>query len=114
MRVLKSVGVMSLAKIMGLLYGCMGLIFAPFFLLVGLAGSMAGQQRATPFAGVFGVAFAVMMPILYGAMGFIFGALFAFIYNLLAKWVGGIELEVETRSSAPYPLVPPGAVSPQV
>lgn len=62
MRVLKSVGVMSIAKIMGLLYGCMGLIFAPFFLLLELAGSIAGQERTIPFAG----AFAVMMPILYG------------------------------------------------
>jgi transmembrane protein DUF3566 len=111
MHVLKSVGVMSLAKIMGLLYGCIGLIFAPFFLLIGLAGSLAGQNKA-PFAGVFGVVFAILMPVIYGVMGFVFGAIFAFIYNLLAKWVGGIELEVEARSSAPYapyPLVPPAA-----
>src|SRR3982074_2936467 len=33
MQIVKSVGVMSVAKIMGLIYGCMGLIFAPFFLL---------------------------------------------------------------------------------
>jgi len=35
------------------------------------------------------------MPFFYAALGFIFGVVGAFIYNLLAKWVGGIEVEVE-------------------
>ncbi|HYM74403.1 MAG TPA: DUF3566 domain-containing protein [Candidatus Dormibacteraeota bacterium] len=100
---------MSVAKIMGLVYGCMGLIFAPFFLLFGLLGSLAGQNNM-PFAGVFGVVFAVLMPVLYGVMGFVTGALGAFLYNLFAKWVGGFELEMEIRSTgpvAPYPIIPP-------
>jgi hypothetical protein len=54
MHILKSVGVMSVAKLMGLLYGCLGLIFAPIFLLIGLLGSFAGSDK-TPLAGVFGV-----------------------------------------------------------
>jgi hypothetical protein len=115
MRVLKHVGVMSFAKIMGVVYGSLGLIFAPLFLLIGLAGSLAGQNK-TPFAGVFGVVFAICMPVLYGVMGFIFGAISAFVYNLAAKWVGGIEVEVESRPAspyAPYPIVPPGTVAPQ-
>jgi hypothetical protein len=45
MHMVKSVGVMSVAKIMGLIYGCLGLIFEPLFLMVGLVGSMAGQQK---------------------------------------------------------------------
>jgi hypothetical protein len=106
---------MSVAKVLGLLYGCMGLLFAPLFLLIGLAGSLAGQDRMMPFAGIFGVGFALMMPVIYGVMGFIFGALFAFIYNLAAKWMGGIEVEVATKSAAPYapyPIVPPGTIQP--
>jgi len=109
MHVLKSVGVMSVAKIMGLVYGCMGLIFAPFFLIFGLLASIGGQSKM-PFAGVFGVMFAVLMPVLYGVTGFVTGALGAFLYNLFAKWVGGFELEMEIRSIglvAPYPIVPP-------
>jgi hypothetical protein len=35
------------------------------------------------------------LPIFYGAMGFILGVIGAFIYNLIARWVGGIEVEVE-------------------
>jgi hypothetical protein len=109
MHVIKSVGVLSMAKIMGLMYGCMGLIFAPFFLLFGLIGSLAGQDR-TPFAGIFGVVFAILMPILYGVLGFIFGAIGALLYNLFAKLVGGFELEMEFRPPVPvepYPVVPP-------
>jgi hypothetical protein len=109
MHIIKSVGVLSVAKIMGMIYGCMGLIFAPFFLLIGLMGSAMGRQNS-PLAGIFGIGFAVFMPVLYGAMGFISGLIGALLYNLFARWVGGFELELETRpafATAPYPLVPP-------
>ena len=109
MHILKSVGVMSVAKIMGLLYGCLGLIFAPMFLLIGLLGSFAGQDKM-PFAGIFGVVFAILMPLFYGAMGFVTGVIGAFLCNLLAKWMGGFEFELEPQATAvvaPYPIVPP-------
>ena len=109
MHIVKSVGVMSIAKVMGLMYACMGLLFAPFFLLIGLLGSMAGQQK-TPFAGMFGVVFAVLMPVMYGVLGFIGGAIGALLYNLFAKLAGGFELELEVlpvTPVAPYPIIPP-------
>jgi hypothetical protein len=109
MYILRSVGVMSIAKIIGLLYGCMGLLFVPLFLLFGLLGSLAGEQK-TPFAGLIGIALAVMMPLMYGVMGFVVGALGAWLYNLLSNWVGGFELELNLQPSglvAPYPIVPP-------
>jgi hypothetical protein len=31
MHIVKSVGVLSVAKILGVMYACLGLIFAPFF-----------------------------------------------------------------------------------
>jgi hypothetical protein len=108
MHIIKSVGVLSVAKILGLVYGCMGLLFAPFFLLFGLIGSVAGQGKS-PFAGIFGVVFAILMPVLYGAMGFVSGAIGGLLYNLLARWVGGFELEMDVRPqtlTAPYPIVP--------
>jgi|HubBroStandDraft_2_1064218.scaffolds.fasta_scaffold666888_1 hypothetical protein len=114
MHIVKSVGVLSVAKIMGLIEACLGLIFAPFFLLIGLVGSIAGQQK-TPFAGMFGVVFALFMPVLYGILGFLGGAIGALLYNLFAKLVGGFELEMEVQSqtlSAPYPIVPPPTPAP--
>jgi len=113
MHIVKSVGVLSVAKILGLLYGCMGLIIAPLFLMMGLMGSALGQQNS-PLAGIFGVGFgiglAVFAPVLYGAMGFVMGAIGALLYNLFARWVGGFELEIEVRPrtlTAPYPVIPP-------
>jgi len=43
------------------------------------------------------------MPVLYGVMGFIVGAVGALIYNLIAGWIGGIELRLE-----PSPSLGPG------
>jgi len=109
MHIVKSVGVLSVAKVMGLTYACMGLIFLPFFLLIGALGSFAGKSDF-PVAGIFSIFFAILMPIFYGAIGFIAGAIGALLYNLIAKWVGGFELELEFRPTtlvAPYPIVPP-------
>ena len=78
MHVVKSVGVMSFAKMMGLIYGCSGLILIPFFLLIGIAGSFAGDEK-NPFAGAIGIVLAVLAPVLYGLMGFVMGAIGALL-----------------------------------
>ena len=113
MHIVKSVGVLSVAKIFGMIYGCIALIFVPFFLIIGVIGSFAGSltgESHNPFAGIFGIVLAILMPVFYGAFGFIGGAIGAFLYNLFAKWVGGFELELEVRPTAltaPYPIIPP-------
>jgi len=43
----------------------------------------------------FGIGFALAMPVLYAVMGFIFGVIGAGLYNLVAGWIGGIEVDVE-------------------
>jgi hypothetical protein len=93
-RRIKRISPLQLGKMLGVLYGIMGLIFVPFFLIMSaVATQMPAEQRAGMMA--FGAGFAIFMPIIYGVMGFIFGALGALIYNLVAKWIGGIEVEVE-------------------
>jgi hypothetical protein len=118
MHIIKSVGVLSVAKILGLIYGCMGLIVAPLFLMMGMMGSALGQQQNSPFPGVFGFAFgiglAVLAPVIYGVMGFVMGAIGALLYNLFARWVGGFELEMEfgpQTLTAPYPIIPPASLA---
>ena len=37
----------------------------------------------------------IRMPVMYAVFGVIFGAISAWIYNLVAGWIGGIEVEVE-------------------
>jgi hypothetical protein len=93
-RRIKRIAPLQLGKIMALTYGIMGLIFCPFFLLMtAFASHMPNNQRVGIMA--LGTGFALFMPVLYAVMGFVFGVIGAFIYNVIAKWVGGIEVEVE-------------------
>ncbi len=105
----KKFDVLSVAKISGLCYGALGLLFVPFFLLIGMiasaAGSQAGSGLPAGFGAIFGVGMAVMMPIIYAVMGFIMGALMAFIYNLISGWVGGIEVELQPVTAVPAQLI---------
>jgi len=39
--------------------------------------------------------FGIFMPIIYGVMGFVFGIIMAAIYNLIARWIRGSDVEVE-------------------
>ena len=93
-RRIKRIAPLQLGKMLAILYGIMGLIFLPFFFIMTLiASQLPEQQRVGVLA--LGAGFAIFVPIIYAAMGFIFGALGALIYNLVAKWIGGIEVEVE-------------------
>lgn len=91
---LKSVGVLSCAKMFGVLYGCMGLIFIPFALIGGMFGILS-HQTGGAMGGAALLVLAVLAPVIYGVMGFLLGALTAWVYNLVAKWMGGIELELQ-------------------
>jgi hypothetical protein len=93
-RRIKRIAPLQLGKMLAILYGIMGLIFIPFFLLMTVVASqMPAEQRFGLMT--LGAGFAFFMPVIYAAMGFVFGALGALIYNLVARWIGGIEVEVE-------------------
>jgi len=95
------IGALSLAKVMGLIYGGMGLLFGlvfSFFAHLGAAFGRAFEGASGPealFGALFGVGAVIFLPIFYGLMGFLAGLLTAALYNLAARAVGGLELEVE-------------------
>ncbi|MEO6847586.1 MAG: hypothetical protein ABI254_10010, partial [Chthoniobacterales bacterium] len=77
------------------------LIISAIILLVAIIGGIitifgSAHSSQSPLA-VFGgaIAMAICLPIIYGAMGFICGVIGAWVYNLVAKFVGGIQVEVE-------------------
>lgn len=106
MTTIRSIRVLSAAKINALLYGILGLLAAPF-LLLGQGLAMAGGARPAGFGGtIFVVAF---LPVCYAVFGFIAGALFAFLYNAISHAVGGIEVELAGVVIAP-PIVPPQVI----
>ena len=75
------------AKVLGILYGIMGLIGVPIFLIV----AMVSPEEDAP-----SVAFALVVPILYGLLGFVFTAIGCAVYNWVAGKVGGIEISLDT------------------
>lgn len=87
MKVLKRVGVLSAAKILGLLSAIVGLLIGGVYVLVGLA--VGGIFPWPLWADL------IIWPIGYALLGFVFGAIYAALYNLAAYWVGGIEIELE-------------------
>jgi hypothetical protein len=110
---IRSVRVLSAAKVNALLYGILGLLIAPFMLL-GPGLAMAGGERRG-FGGAIVVA--ILLPFCYGVIGFLSGAVLAFIYNAISHAIGGIEVELEMPPAAlavadpVVPPLPPPAVS---
>jgi hypothetical protein len=96
---LKRIGPFSCGKIVGVLYAAMGLIVGAIFALFSLVGGIAGMAsdagEGAVFAFFFGAGAVIVLPIFYGVLGFIGGVISAALYNLIAAWLGGIELEFE-------------------
>jgi len=93
MYIVKSVGVHSLGRIMCGMHAVLGLILAPFLGAV-VMGSVAGGKGAP--IGAAGVLLVVIVcPILFSLLGFVAGTVAGSLYNLSARWLGGIELNCE-------------------
>lgn len=99
--VIKRIGVLKAGILQACVMGLFGLIIGLCFLLFGtMLGGLMGamSQNSGSAAGIGflgGIGMVIFMPIMYGIMGFIAGVIGAAIYNLVAGWVGGLELEVE-------------------
>lgn len=91
--ILKKIGVLSLAKIYGALMAIMGFIIGLFF---GLINYTIGGAELNPY-GFIGAWAIIFFPILYGVMGFAAGAFTAGVFNLITKYVGGLELEFDKK-----------------
>jgi hypothetical protein len=96
MAVVKRVGVLSVGKVMGILYALLGLIIGGLFSLFSLAGAVVGGAggQENVLAMLFGVGAVVILPLFYGVIGFIGGIITAALYNLVASYIGGIEVEL--------------------
>jgi hypothetical protein len=89
---IRRLGVAQMAKVLGALYFLLGIVAALIFWGV---GSMVPISERGEGTALFGTGFVIAMPFLYALLGVVFGALIAWLYNLVAGWTGGIELELE-------------------
>jgi hypothetical protein len=79
------ISILQSSKILVALYVLFGFVYT----LIGIPLIIFGGKEMM----IMGVIYAAM-PLLMGIFGFIFFALFAAVYNLLAKWLGGVEVVV--------------------
>ena len=94
--IVTKVGPLSFAKIAGMVYALMGLCFGGLVTLFSLVGAAFVPQEADAglMGMLFGVAAVVLLPIFYGVFGFVMTLIGAWLYNVVAGLVGGVELEV--------------------
>ena len=88
MKEIKRMEPMPIAKIAGIAGLAMGVILDIVLIIAGLI-------QGTSLAELFTNPTLMIMPIIsYGIAWFIAGLFFAWLYNLLAKKIGGIKLEL--------------------
>ena len=94
--VIRRVNPISLAKVSAMLYALMGLIIGAIFSLISVVGSaFIPRGGGGGYGMLFGVGAIVALPIFYGVLGFVMSLIAAFLYNLIAGWVGGVEIDVQ-------------------
>ena len=94
--VIKRVGPLSCAKIAGALYVVLGLIAGGFISLLAMVGAFSSDEAGFGALGaLFGVGAIIFIPLFYGCMGFVMTLIMAWIYNVLASALGGVEIDVQ-------------------
>ena len=96
---LTNVNPLKLGITLAVIYGIMSLVFmVPIFLVMSLVGAASARTGPQALPVIFSGVFVIFLPIIYAVLGFIGGVIAAFIYNMVAKWTGGIEFITEEAS----------------
>ena len=90
------ISILQTSKIVTVLYVAIGFILVPIGCIMVLLPAPTNNPalRITGFIYLFG-------PVVYGVIGFIFTVIGAWLYNLVAARIGGIEFELKEISSPP-------------
>ncbi len=95
---LTKIGVLSLGKFQAIFMFIFGLIFAIFYVIIEKAViPLISTYSATTPKGI-GFLALILFPVIYAIIGFVTGVIMALLYNLISKFLGGIDLEFEEDS----------------
>ena len=94
--VIKRIGPVSCAKITGTLYAILGICVGAIFSLASLVGVFASHwSEGAGVGALVGVGAIVVFPVLYGGVAFVATLVGAWLYNVVAGLVGGIEMDLQ-------------------
>ena|SRR5215471_1303286 len=99
MATLKRIEPASAMKIGAIIYAFLGLFIGIVMACVSLvAGSLTGMGGNVMGMRIFGVGMGfgaiVVAPIIYAIIGAIGAGIAAVVYNLAARWMGGLEVDI--------------------
>lgn len=93
MAILKRIDPASAFKAGAVSYAILGLVAGAVCSLVALTGTSAPHKHL-PFAGAVGLFAVILCPIVWGIIGGVGAVISAVLYNVVAGWVGGFEVEL--------------------
>ncbi len=82
----------SAGKVQGVLGVATGVLIGVIY---GIGFLIMGAVQGEPGMAVAGLGIMVGAPVLNGVMSLLFGALFAWLYGIVADWVGPVRWEIE-------------------
>jgi hypothetical protein len=80
------ISILQSSKVMTALYVVMGFIYT----LIGIPMILFGSKQFKIIGLIY-----ILMPVIMAVLGFVFFVVFAALYNLFAKWLGGFEVEIK-------------------
>ncbi len=92
---LRSINPIAIGLVLGIMYALFGVLVALFFMAFGGMMMATVPMYAHGFGGL-GIFSLVIFPVIYFVGGFLGGLVTAALFNLVAGWVGGVELTFES------------------
>ena len=100
---IRHINIVQWALVSGLVYAALGLILGLFWIPVAalMTAASGGMTHGGGMMGAgLGLFAIIVFPIMYFVIGFVVGIIFSALYNLVAEWTGGVEMKLETVSTA--------------
>ena len=94
--VIKRFDPISVGKVAGVLYAAMGLVVGFIVSLAAMIGGFTGHSGFGALTGgMVGIGAILVLPVFYGVLGLVVAVIAAWLYNLAAGVVGGIQIDVQ-------------------